>query len=100
LRAAISVARLSNHEGLADLLERELADAHAAVRLERDEPEGRKPAESLPHGCAADAELLGEVLLAQHTPGRDLTRDDRLLERQRDVVRLRPVHQPSSMSLS
>ena len=65
--------------------------AYAAVRLEADEPERGEPAQRLAHRRPAHLELLGEVLLAQRAAGWDLARDDRLLERERDVVGFRAV---------
>src|SRR5207253_3942042 len=44
----------AEQERLPHLLARERADAEAAVRLERDEPERREPAQRLAHGRAAD----------------------------------------------
>ena len=81
----------AHHERLADLVEREHPHAYAAVRLERDEPERGEPPKRLAHGRSAHLELLGEVLLAERAAGRDLAGDDRLLERESDVVGLRPV---------
>ncbi len=62
----------AHHERLADLVAGEHPHAHAAVRLEADEAEGREPAQRLANGRPADLELLGEVLLAERAPGRDL----------------------------
>jgi hypothetical protein len=83
---------LGPHEkGLAQLLAREQPDAHAAIRLERDEAERGEPPQRLAHRGPADLELLGEVLLPQHAARRDLTGHDRLLQREREVVGFRSV---------
>ncbi len=54
----------AHHEGLADLVQREHAYAHAAVGLERHEAERREPPQGLTHRCPAHLKLLGQVLLA------------------------------------
>ena len=82
----------AHHERLANLVPRQHAHPDAAVRLEGDEAERREPPQGLAHGCPRHVELLGQVLLAKHAPRRDLSGDDRLLERERDVVGLRAVH--------
>ena len=65
---------------------------NAAVRQERDEPHPRaQPPQRLADRRPADAELLRELLLPQHRPGRDLPARDRLLEAERDVVGLRAL---------
>ena len=79
-----------DEERLAELVERKHADAHPAVRLEGDEAERGEPPQSLPHWRSRDLELLGQVLLTQDASRRDLPGDDRLLERECEVVRLRP----------
>ena len=56
--------------GAADLPGREAADERAAVRTELDEPARLQLAQRLPDRRPADAELLGESLLAQPGPGR------------------------------
>src|SRR5213076_1643540 len=70
--------------------------ADAAVRDERDEPEGGEPAERLADGRARDVELLGELLLAEHGSRLELTGDDWLLDHERDVVGLGAVEAHSS----
>ena len=79
----------AHEERLVQVVVRERAHAHAAVRLERDEAERREPAERLADGRARDAEPLGELLLPQHRAGRELAGDDRLLDQDGDVVGLR-----------
>src|SRR5207342_1220427 len=79
----------ANEERLAQLLARDRAHAHTAVRLERHEPERGELAQRLADRGAADLELVGELLLAQHGSGRELARDDRLLDHEGDVVGLR-----------
>ena len=78
-------------EGLAELVARDLTHAHAAIGDERDEPGRGEPAQCLAHGRPADLELLRELLLAEDGAGRDLARDDRVLQGQRDLVCFRPV---------
>ena len=70
-------------------LARERPHAEAAVRLERDEPERREPPQRLADGRAADRVLRRDLLLAQHRARRELAGDDRLLERERELVGLR-----------
>src|SRR6185436_5845969 len=77
-----------DEEGLAQLRAGQRADANAPVGLERDEAERRQPAQRLPDRCAADAILLREPVLAKHRSRGELARHDRLLELERDVVRL------------
>ena len=60
-----------------------------AVRHEGDEAESRETAQGLANRCPADLELLLEVLLPENASRRNLAGDDRLLERERDVVGLR-----------
>src|SRR5262249_54964455 len=79
----------SNEERLAELLARDRAHAYASIRHERDEPERGEPSERLAYGRPADCEPLRELLLAENAAGRDLARHDRLLERERNVVRFR-----------
>ena len=79
-----------HEERLPHLLARQRADAEAAVRLERDETERRQAAERLAHRRAADRVLRGDLLLAQHRARLELAGDDRLFERERDLVGLRP----------
>ena len=67
---------------------RDRADADAAVRLERDEPERREAAQRLAHGRAADVEALRERLLTQHGARLDHPPDDLVLEHAGDVVGL------------
>src|SRR5581483_10915107 len=76
----------ADHEGLVQLVARDRAHAHAAVRNERDEPERGESPQRLAHGRPRDVELLRELLLAEHRPGRELARDDRLLDHEGDVV--------------
>ena len=78
-----------DEERLAQFLARERPHAHAAVRHERDEPERGEPPQRLADRRARDPVLLRELLLAQDRARRDLAGDDRLLERERDVVGLR-----------
>ena len=73
---------------LAQLGAGQRADADAAVGLERDEAERRQAAKRLADGRAADAVPSRQLLLAQHGSRRELPRDDRLLQLERDVVRL------------
>src|SRR5581483_3818612 len=70
---------------------RERPNANTAVRLERHEPERREPPQRFPHGRARDSEPLRQLLLAEHGAGRELARDDRLLDETRDVVGLRAL---------
>ena len=76
----------AHHERLVQLVPRDRADAHAAVRHERDEPEGGQAPQRLADGRPRDVELLGKLLLTEDGPGRELARDDRLLDHERDVV--------------
>ena len=57
--------------------------------------EGGEPAQRLPHRRARDVELLRELLLPEDGPGRELARDDRLLDHERDVVCLGGVESHS-----
>ncbi|MBM2823453.1 MAG: hypothetical protein HW413_2199 [Thermoleophilia bacterium] len=77
----------ADKEGLAELVPREHANANATVGLEAHEAERREPPERLAHRRPRHLELLGQVLLAEDAARRNLARDDRLLERERDVVR-------------
>ena len=81
----------ANEERLSELLPREHAHPDAAVRLEGDEPQRREAPQGLAHRGPADLELLGEMLLAKHAAGWDLAGDDRLLEREREIVGFGPV---------
>src|SRR5205823_12239166 len=81
----------AHHERLVQVLPRDRAHADAAVRDERDEPEGREPAERLADRRARDVELLGELLLAEDGARLELAGDDRLLDHERDVVGLGAV---------
>ena len=75
----------------AQLLAGEHPDTNSAIRLEADEAERRKTPQRLAHRRPRDRELLGQVLLPEDAAGRDLPGDDRLLEREGNVVGLRPV---------
>src|SRR5579864_6117676 len=86
----------AHHESLVQLVARDRAYSNAAVRDERDEPEGGQPPQGLAHGGARDVELLRELLLPEDGPGRELARDDRLLDHERDVVCLGCVEAHSS----
>ena len=77
-----------DEERLPQLLDRDHPHAHAAVRHERDVPGRGQPPQRLPHRGPAHLEPLRELLLPQHRPGRELTRDDRVLEREGDLVGL------------
>ncbi len=81
----------SHEERLAKLVQREHAHAHAPVGLEADQPQRGEAPQGLAHRGPTDLELLGEVLLAQDAARRDLAGDDRLLEREGEVVGLRAV---------
>jgi hypothetical protein len=81
----------AHEERLVQLLARDRPDAHAAVRHEVDETEGRETAKRLADGRPADVELLRELLLSEHASGRQLARDDRFLDDEGDVVGLRGV---------
>ena len=64
----------------------EIAHVHlrhedAAPREHLDEALLREPAERLPHRRAPDAELLGQLGLADDGAGRQLERDDQLANR-------------------
>lgn len=56
---------------LADFLEIEGGDAHAATREADRQPLRLEPPERLAHGHMAGAELLGDVILPQAGIGRD-----------------------------
>src|SRR6185437_3225852 len=60
-------------ERLPHLLAGERADAKAAVRLERDEPERREAAQGLANGRAADRVVSRYLLLPQHRARLELT---------------------------
>ena len=62
----------ADQECLADLGGGDRPHAHAAVGDRGDEAERLEALERLAHRCAADAEALAHVLLAQDLPGRDL----------------------------
>ena len=81
----------ADEEGLAQLVAGERADANAAVRLERDEPERGEPAQRFADRRAADVEPLGEQLLPEHRARGDRAGDDLVLEDDRDVVGLRRI---------
>src|SRR5581483_4237639 len=81
----------ADEERLLEVVARDRADAHAAVRHEGDETERGEAAERLAHRRARHLELLGELLLAEDGPRRELAGDDRLLDHERDVVGLRRV---------
>src|SRR3954452_16629059 len=85
-------------ECLVQILARQRAHADAAVRDEGDEPERCESPERLPDRRARDLELLREMLLPQDRARRELTRDDRLLDRQRDVVGLGALERHGSKS--
>ena len=57
--------------------------------LERDEPERLEPPQRLAQRRPADAVLGRERLLPEHRARRELAEDDRLLDRERDLVGLR-----------
>ena len=78
----------AEQERLPHLLARERPHAEAAVGLERDEPERGEPPQRLADRRAADGVLRRDLLLAQHGAGRELAGDDRLLERERELVGL------------
>src|SRR5207247_714287 len=77
------------------LLARDRAHAHAPVRNERDEPERSEPSQRLANRCARHVELLGKLLLAKDRPGSKLSRNDGLLDDERDVVGLGGVERHS-----
>ena len=56
------------------------ADGRAAVRRRDDEILGLEHQQRLAHGCAADPELAGELLLLQALPGLEPPVDDRLAD--------------------
>src|SRR5262245_15633678 len=72
--------------GVADLARREAPYERAAVRLELDEPGRLQLSERLADGRAADAELLGERLLAEPRPRRELAAQDLRLDLVRQLV--------------
>src|SRR4029079_1205983 len=72
-------------------------DTDAAVRDEGDEPECGESPERLAHRRARHVELLGQLLLTEHGPRRELAGDDRLLDDERDVVRLGAVERHSNL---
>jgi hypothetical protein len=78
----------TDHERLPELVARDRPDAHAAVRDERNEPGRGEPAQRLADRRPADVEARRELLLAENRSRRQLTGDDRVLERQRDLVGL------------
>ena len=78
----------AEQERLLHLRARERPHAEAAVGLERDEAERREAAQRLAHRRPADRVLRRHLLLPEHGAGRELARDDRLLERERDLVGL------------
>src|SRR5207253_2337666 len=82
----------ANEERLPHLLARERADTEAAVRLERDETERRQTPQGLADRRAADRILGRDLLLSQDRARLELARDDRLFERECDLVGLRAVH--------
>ena len=73
-------------EGLPHLRPGERPDAEPPVGLERDEPERREPPQRLANRGPADLVLGRDLLLSENGAGRELTGDDRLLERKRDLV--------------
>ena len=79
----------ADQERLAQLRAGQRAHTDAAVGLERDEPERRQAPKRLADRRPADAVPSREAVLAQHRPGGELTRDDRLLQLEGDVVGLR-----------
>ena len=92
LGTASSVARLSSS---ARTRNASRSSSRESVRTrtprfghELDEPERGQTPQRLAHGRAADLVLLGELLLAEDRPRRDLAGDDRLLEREREIVGL------------
>jgi hypothetical protein len=78
----------ADHERLPELVTRDRPDTHALVRDQRDEPGRGEPAQCLADRRPADVEALGELFLAQNRSRRQLAGDDRVLERQRDLVGL------------
>jgi hypothetical protein len=77
-----------DHERLPKLVARDRPDANPFVRGQRDEPGRGEPAQRLADRRPADVEALGELLLAENRSRGQLAGDDRVLERQRDLVGL------------
>jgi len=78
----------ADEERLAQLVRRDRAHAHAAVRLERDETERGEAAKRLAHRRAADVEPLGRRLLAADGPRPDHATHDPVPAHARGVVGL------------
>jgi hypothetical protein len=73
------------------LVTRDRPDANASVRDERDEAGSGQAAQGLPDRRSADLEARRELLLAQNRTRRELAGDDRVLERERDLVGFGPA---------
>ena len=87
-----------DEERLAEVVVRERPDAHALVRLERDEPERRELPQRLAHRRPRDAEPLRQLLLAQDRAGLELAGHDRLLDQDGNIVGLRALRRHGNRS--
>jgi len=78
----------ADDERLEELGTSQRLDLDSALAGERNEPERRELSERFPNRRAADAELLRQLLLPKEIAGRELPREDRVLQDERDLVSL------------
>jgi len=79
----------AHDERLEELCTGQRLDLDTPLAGERDEPERRELPECFTDRRAADAELLRQLLLPKQIAGWELSREDRVLQGERDLVGLR-----------
>ena len=81
-----ALQRLAHERRVLDASVRDQRDERPELRHDRHQPLVAQPHQRLAHGRAADAEPLGQLVLRQPPAGLQLGADDRLAQREVDLV--------------